>query len=248
MSLTITPVLSYWLLRSPSILGDEKDSFLLRGLKHGADRLICVSLRFAWPILAAATLAVAISALAVMQLESDFLPPFNEGAVQINVLLPAGTSLATSNQIAGRVEARLAEIDDLKAFVRKTGRAELDEHAEGVNVSEFVATVNSDSHRSREGIIYEINEALSDIPGIVTSVEQPLAHLISHMLSGVKAQVAIKLYGDDLDELRRQAKSMKGGHRGCRRSARPASRTTGDRRPTTDRGRWKKTQGLWTAA
>ena len=209
VSLTITPVLSYWLLRSPSILGDEKDSFLLRGLKHGADRLICVSLRFAWPILAAATLAVAISALAVMQLESDFLPPFNEGAVQINVLLPAGTSLATSNQIAGRVEARLAEIDDLKAFVRKTGRAELDEHAEGVNVSEFVATVNSDSHRSREGIIYEINEALSDIPGIVTSVEQPLAHLISHMLSGVKAQVAIKLYGDDLDELRRQAKSMK---------------------------------------
>ena len=209
VSLTITPVLSYWLLRSPSILGDEKDSFLLRGLKHGADRLIRVSLRFAWPILAAATLAVAISALAVMQLESDFLPPFNEGAVQINVLLPAGTSLATSNQIAGRVEARLAEIDDLKAFVRKTGRAELDEHAEGVNVSEFVATVNSDSHRSREGIIYEINEALSDIPGIVTSVEQPLAHLISHMLSGVKAQVAIKLYGDDLDELRRQAKSMK---------------------------------------
>jgi len=209
VSLTITPVLSYWLLRSPSILGDEKDSFLLRGLKHGADRLIRVSLRFAWPILAAATLAVAISALAVMQLESDFLPPFNEGAVQINVLLPPGTSLATSNQIAGRVEARLAEIDDLKAFVRKTGRAELDEHAEGVNVSEFVATVNSDSHRSREGIIYEINEALSDIPGIVTSIEQPLAHLISHMLSGVKAQVAIKLYGDDLDELRRQAKSMK---------------------------------------
>jgi CzcA family heavy metal efflux pump len=209
VSLTITPVLSYWLLRGPSILGNKKDSFLLRGLKHGADRLIRVSLRFAWPILAAATLAVAISALAVMQLESDFLPPFNEGAVQINVLLPPGTSLATSNQIAGRVEARLAEIDDLKAFVRKTGRAELDEHAEGVNVSEFVATVNSDSHRSREGIIYEINEALSDIPGIVTSVEQPLAHLISHMLSGVKAQVAIKLYGDDLDELRRQAKSMK---------------------------------------
>ena len=209
VSLTITPVLSYWLLRGPSILGDEKDSFLLRGLKHGADRLIRVSLRFAWPILAAATLAVAISALAVVQLDRDFLPPFNEGAVQINVLLPPGTSLATSNQIAERVEARLAQIDDLKAFVRKTGRAELDEHAEGVNVSEFVATVNSDSHRSREEIIYEINEALSDIPGIVTSVEQPLAHLISHMLSGVKAQVAIKLYGDDLDELRRQAKSMK---------------------------------------
>ena len=208
VSLTVTPVLSYWLLRGSSILGEEKDSWLLCRLKTGADRLIRFSLRFAWPILAAATLVVGLSALAMLRLENDFLPPFNEGAVQINVLLPPDASLATSGQIAKQVEVRLAQIDDLKSFVRKTGRAELDEHAEGVNVSELVASVNPDSERSREEIIDEINEALADIPGIVTAVEQPLAHLISHMLSGVKAQVAIKLYGDDLDELLRQAKGM----------------------------------------
>ena len=103
----------------------------------------------------------------------------------------------------------MAELQDLVAFVRKTGRAELDEHAEGVNVSEFVATVDPNTERSREEVIEEISEALADIPGIVTAVEQPLAHLISHMLSGVKAQVAIKLFGDDLDELRRQAEGIR---------------------------------------
>ncbi|QDS97059.1 efflux RND transporter permease subunit [Adhaeretor mobilis] len=208
VSLTVTPVLSYWLLRGSSTEGEERDSLLLRGLKAVADKVIRLSLRVAWPILVLATIVVGISGWALLRLENDFLPPFNEGAVQINVLLPPGTSLATSNKVAARVEQRLAQLDDLVAFVRKTGRAELDEHAEGVNVSEFVATVDPNTERSREEVIEAISEALADIPGIVTAVEQPLAHLISHMLSGVKAQVAIKLFGDDLDELRRQAKGI----------------------------------------
>lgn len=209
VSLTVTPVLSYWLLRGRNSKSEERDGFLLRGLKAIADVVIRLSLRLSWPILVVAAIAVAISGWAVLRLESDFLPPFNEGAVQINVLLPPGTSLETSNRVAARVERRLARIDDLISFVRKTGRAELDEHAEGVNVSEFVATVDPNTERSREEVIEEISEALADIPGIVTAVEQPLAHLISHMLSGVKAQVAIKLFGDDLDELRRQAEGIK---------------------------------------
>lgn len=209
VSLTVTPVLSYWLLRGSSIEGEEKDGLLLRALKWFADKVIRLSLRLSLPILTAASLAVAIAGWGVLQLENDFLPPFNEGAVQINVLLPPGTSLATSNDVARRVEQRLAKIEDLTAFVRKTGRAELDEHAEGVNVSEIVATVDPLTERSREEVLEEIDEALADIPGIVTAVEQPLAHLISHMLSGVKAQVAIKIFGDDLDELRRQAQGVK---------------------------------------
>ena len=208
VSLTITPVLSYWLLRGSAIQEDERDSLLLRVLKAIADRVIRVSLRLAWPILGAAIVAVGIAAWALLQLESDFLPPFNEGAVQINVILPPGTSLATSSKIAQRVEQRLARIEDLITFTRKTGRAELDEHVEGVNVTELIATVDPRSQRSREEVIDDISDALGDIPGIVTSVEQPLAHLISHMLSGVKAQVAIKLFGDDLDELRRQANNI----------------------------------------
>ncbi|MAT73093.1 MAG: CusA/CzcA family heavy metal efflux RND transporter [Planctomycetaceae bacterium] len=210
VSLTVTPVMGYWLLsnvRGEQI--EERDGLLLRGLKAVADRVIRVSLSTSWLVLAVAATAVAVSGWGMLQLERDFLPPFNEGAVQINVLLPPGASLATSNDIARRVETRLSELDDIAAFVRRTGRAELDEHAEGVNVTEFIATISPESDRSREEVIHEIDEALADIPGIVTAVEQPLAHLISHMLSGVKAQVAIKLYGDDLEILRREANRMK---------------------------------------
>lgn len=210
VSLTITPVLSYWLLRHQGGSGEEKDGLVLRVLKAVADRVIRISLRLSWLVLMLALAAAAVAGWAMFRLESDFLPPFNEGAVQINVLLPPGTSLATSNQVAKKVEARLVEFEDLKTFVRKTGRAELDEHAEGVNVTEVIATVSPDSERSREEVIEEVSDALADIPGIVVSVEQPLAHLISHMLSGVKAQVAIKLYGDDLDQLRRQAEGIRG--------------------------------------
>lgn len=209
VSLTVTPVLSYWLLKHRAGGEHGRDAWLLRGLKALAGKVIQASLRLAWTVLFLAFMAVAAAGWGMLKLESDFLPPFNEGAVQINVLLPPGTSLATSGQIAQRVEARLAEIDDLVAFVRKTGRAELDEHAEGVNVTEYVATVDPASEQSRAEVIEEISEALADIPGVVTAVEQPLAHLISHMLSGVKAQVAIKLYGDDLDILRRQAEGIR---------------------------------------
>ncbi len=208
VSLTVTPVLSYWLLGSAKIGHGENDGFVLRVLKAIADKVMALSLKLAWPILALAFTGVLIAGWGMFRLESDFLPPFNEGAVQINVVLPPGTSLAKSNQVAARVERRLQEINDIDAFVRKTGRAELDEHAEGVNVTEFVATIDPHTERSREEVIDEISEAMADIPGIVTAVEQPLAHLISHMLSGVKAQVAIKLYGDDLDVLRREAKKM----------------------------------------
>ena len=83
--------------------------------------------------------------------------------------------------------------------MRKTGRAELDEHAAGVNTSEFIANINPDSKKTRQEILEEIRDAVTGIPGVVVSVEQPLAHLISHMLSGVKAQVGIKLYGENLD-------------------------------------------------
>ncbi|GAA4436158.1 efflux RND transporter permease subunit [Bremerella cremea] len=208
VSLTVTPVLSYWLLGNANLGHDDKDGLILRVLKAVADKVMAFSLNLAWPILALASVGVMIAGWGMLQLESDFLPPFNEGAVQVNVILPPGTSLAKTNEVAARVETRIQELDDIEAFVRKTGRAELDEHAEGVNMTEFVATIDPNTERSREEVIDEISEALADIPGIVTAVEQPLAHLISHMLSGVKAQVAIKLYGDDLDVLRREAKKM----------------------------------------
>jgi HME family heavy-metal exporter len=209
VSLTVTPVLSYWFLGNSKLVEHEEDSFVLRSLKWVAEKIIRLSLRIPKIILLSTVVMVCLSLVALLRLDRDFLPPFNEGAMQVNVLLPPGTSLATSNQVASQVEARLQKIAEIEAFVRKTGRAELDEHAEGVNVTEIIATISPDTERSREEVIEEIGEALADIPGIVTAVEQPLAHLISHMLSGVKAQVAIKLYGDDLDVLRREAEKMK---------------------------------------
>ncbi len=208
VSLTVTPVLSYWLLAGAKFSHVERDSFVLRGLKKIAAWAMNASLRLPASVLLFSTLAVAISCFALYRLERDFLPPFNEGAVQVNILMPPGSSLETSNEASAMVERKLQEIDDLVAFVRKTGRAELDEHAEGVNVTEMIASFDPASTRSREEILADIREKLADVPGIVVSVEQPLAHLISHMLSGVKAQVGIKIYGDDLNVLRRKAKQM----------------------------------------
>ncbi|QEG01522.1 Cobalt-zinc-cadmium resistance protein CzcA [Stieleria maiorica] len=209
VSLTVTPVLSYWLLGSRKLTAHEKDGFVLRGVKWVGNKVIRFSLLFPRFNLAVTAVLVALAALFVFRLERDFLPPFNEGAVQLNVVLPPGTSLETSNDIAGRVENRLKQIEDIEQFVRRTGRAELDEHAEGVNMSEFILELDPESPRSREEQLEEIREAMADIPGIVTAVEQPLAHLISHMLSGVKAQIGMKIYGDDLDTLRRKAEEMK---------------------------------------
>ncbi|MCA9146446.1 MAG: efflux RND transporter permease subunit [Planctomycetales bacterium] len=209
VSLTVTPVLSYWLLHRAKFMADERESFVLRGLKRLAGILIRGSVSQPPLVLALATLAVFAAGVGMWQLESDFLPPFNEGAVQLNVLLPPGTSLQKSNEIAATVQRRLGEVEDLQTLVSKTGRAELDEHAEGVNTTEMIASFDPRSTRAREEILEDLRLRLNDIPGIVISVEQPLSHLISHMLSGVKAQVAIKLYGDDLDMLRRKAAEMK---------------------------------------
>lgn len=209
VSLTVTPVLSYWLLGYAQLTEREEDPLVLRGLKTIADRVIQFSLQFPQLNLFMTLALVAAAMLALLRLDRDFLPPFNEGAVQINVLLPPGTSLTRSTEVARQVDERLKQLDDITAFVTRTGRAEQDEHVMNVNVTEIIATINPNTSRSRKEVIDEISEALADIPGIVTAVEQPLAHLISHMLSGVKAQVAVKIYGDDLDVLRQQADRMK---------------------------------------
>ena len=209
VSLTVTPVLSYWLLPQAKFMAHDKDGALLRSLKWIAGYVIRFSVRHPWPILGAVSVAVVISLVTVTQLGRDFLPPFNEGSVQVNVLLPPGTSLAASNHIAGMVDDRIKTVKGVVAFGRRTGRAELDEHAEGVNVSEIIVSFDPKSGRSREEVLAELREELTQIPGVIISAEQPLAHLISHMLSGVKAQVGIKLFGDDLTILRNKANEIK---------------------------------------
>jgi CzcA family heavy metal efflux pump len=209
VSLTVTPVLSYWLLPNARFMAEEKDGLLLRWLKTLGGAVIRFSVGHPWPILLAVLVAVTISGVTVTQLGRDFLPPFDEGTVQVNVMVAPGTSLEASNRIGQMADERLLQVPGVVTVARRTGRAELDEHAMGVNVSEIIVSIDPDSGRSREEVLDDIRHQLADVPGTVVSAEQPLQHLISHMLSGVQAQVAIKLYGDDLATLRRTANAMK---------------------------------------
>jgi len=215
VSLTVTPVLSYWLLSSESRHVQEIDGPLLRLLKWGASKVIWFSLSFPRLNLTVVALAVAVAGVCVVRLDRDFLPPFNEGAIQLNVLLPPGTSLATCIEINRVVENRLTENPDVITFVRRTGRAELDEHAEPVSASEYILELDPNSPRSRDEQQTAIRDAMADIPGVVTAVEQPISHLISHMISGVKAQIGIKIYGDDLDILRQKAEQVQASIQGA---------------------------------
>lgn len=209
VSLTVTPVLAYLLLGHARLTERERDGFVLRALKAVGNKVIRFSLTFPRFNLTVTAAAVGLAAVFLVHLERDPLPPFNEGAMQLNVVLPPGTSLQQSSAINRQVERRLQKIADIIQFVRRTGRAELDEHAEGVHMSEYILELDPTSGQTREEQLNEIRTAMDEIPGINTAVEQPIAHLISHMISGVKAQIGIKLYGDDLDFLRRTAEQMK---------------------------------------
>jgi HME family heavy-metal exporter len=135
--------------------------------------VIRFSLALPWFNLSVTVALVVLAGLFLSRLERDFLPPFNEGTVQLNVVLPPGTSLAASNGINRTVESALMEIPDVQRFVRRTGRAELDEHAEGVNMSEYLIELDPNSSRSREQQLQSIRSSMDQIPGIVTATEHP---------------------------------------------------------------------------
>ena len=146
---------------------------------------------------------------------SEFLPPFNEGSAQINLVLPPGTSLETSDRFGRTMEQVVMGVDGVVSAGRRSGRAEGDEHAEGVNFSEVIVSFDPESGRSRAEVLAEIRKDMEQVfPGVATSVEQPLAHLLSHLLSGVYAQVAVKVFGDDLPTLRRIGKEVETALRG----------------------------------
>jgi CzcA family heavy metal efflux pump len=218
VSLTVTPVLSYYLLAPAKPAGREKDGLLVRGLKWLAGYLVRFSMAFAPLLLALTWVLVAYCGWRLTTLGADFLPAFNEGSVQVNVTLPAGASLDASNQSTRPIDVMLRGLrksaanpdGPLLEFVRKTGRAELDEHAEPPNTNEYVVTLNPASGKTRREIIEELQKGIKDeVPGVDVEVEQPLAHLISHMISGSTAQIAVKLYGDDLDTLEKTANQIK---------------------------------------
>ena len=218
VSLTVTPVLSYYLLPQSPAVHHEQDGLLLRILKSLATPLIRFSMAVPGLLLVATWLCVAFAGWELSRLGRDFLPPFDEGSVQVNVTLPPGSSLDASNQVSALIDAKLRGLQktddqpngEIIHFVRRTGRAEMDEHAAPVNTSEYILSINPHCGRHRDEIIKELLAELgSEVPGVAIEVEQPLAHLISHMVSGVYAQIAIKVYGDDLDVLIQTADRIK---------------------------------------
>jgi len=218
VSLTVTPVLSYYMLPQSRATHVEQDGLLLRAFKWAASYLVRLSMAFPTWLLLLTWLMVAVAGWKMSQLGRNFLPEFDEGSVQINLTLPPGSSLNASNQVSGLIDAKLREMQtspknpngEILHFVRRTGRADMDEHASPVNAGEYILSMNPNSGRHRDEILDELLEKLGDeVPGVDIEVEQPLSHLISHMVSGVYAQIAIKIHGDDLDTLQRLAERVK---------------------------------------
>ena len=219
VSLTVTPVLSYYLLPASSRRRTRSDSWLLRILKRLATPIIRLSMHpLGFITVCMITLLLAgFGSLAAWRIGKDFLPPFDEGASQLNLFLPAGASLENSKLISEladrRLKTQLQSSENLQGPIQwytcKNGRAEDDEHVMGVNVTEYTLSLNPANKRSQDEMVELLTELADDIPGVEVEVEQPIAHLISHMLSGVNAEIGIKIYGDDLSMLRRIAGQVK---------------------------------------
>jgi len=210
VALTVTPVLCYWLLGRTEARGDgEYGSRFVGLLRTAAARVARTSQRHAGLALGTVAALVLCAGVLVSTRGSTFLPAFNEGTAQVNLMLPPGTSLAATDRHGEALEDLLLGVEGVAHVARRTGRAAGDEHIMPVNVNEALVSFDPESPRGREEVIEEIRERLSArFPGIASETEQPLAHLLSHMLSGVTSQVAIKIEGESLERLREVAQEV----------------------------------------
>ncbi len=209
VALTLTPVMCNLLLsKDKHLLKAEKESFVSRKLKALYQRMLQQSFNHQRPILATITVLFIVALGLFFTLGRGFLPPFNEGSFTINVTALPGISLEESNKIGEKVDKILLSIPEIKTIARKTGRAELDEHSRGSNASEIEAPYEL-KDRSRAELAADIRKRLSDIPGVNIEIGQPISHRIDAMLSGTEAQIAIKIFGDDLSTLHNLATKIK---------------------------------------
>ncbi len=207
VSITLTPVMAYYLLPGMKRL-DEHEGWLVRTLKRGNRAALAVVFRRQKTLMAIALIGVLIAGWSATTLPRAFLPPFNEGTFTISMLFNPGISLAESHRVGLIAEKLIMEVPEVRAVGRRTGRAELDEHAEGVHSSEIEVDLNP-SDRAKTEIVADIRARLSILP-VAVNVGQPISHRLDHMLSGVRAQLALKIYGADLDTLRAVAEDLRG--------------------------------------
>lgn len=233
VSLTVTPVLGSFLLPNAKFLDEKEDPFLLRWLKRAFERILRITLRHAHAVLAAVTVLVTISVISIFWMGGEFLPPFNEGTLTITLQTEPGTSLTESNRVARRAEQMILQVPEVLSVSRRTGRAELDEHAEGVNSSEIDVRLQEHSRpktglayaalrmipvahlwgfehvgRPRDEVLSDIRERITSLPSVRLNIGQPISHRLDHIMSGVRAQIAVKIFGPDLQELRSAAQDV----------------------------------------
>lgn len=216
VALTLTPVLCSYLLRDPQ--GHEArrphDTRLVIWLKRRYEHVLLWAMGRPRRIILGVTAAlVVVTVVLFFTLGRSFLPPFNEGSFTINLATLPGVSFDESNRIGAQAERLLLQVPEVKAVARKTGRAELDEHSAGVNVSEMEVPFEL-ADRSKSEVMADIRRRLATLPGVAVEIGQPISHRIDAMLSGTKAGIAVKLFGPDLATLHALGLQIKGATQG----------------------------------
>ncbi|MBP6527158.1 MAG: efflux RND transporter permease subunit [Prevotella sp.] len=210
VALTLTPVLCSYLLGNRKNENKlEKEPFVARKLKEVYSKALSWTLHHKTVVLSVTGAMLIGSIVIFFSLGRSFLPPFNEGSFTVSVNTLPGISLEESDKMGGMVEKALLTIPEIQTVGRKTGRAELDEHALGVNVSEIEAPFTL-GERSKDEVLMEVREKMKAIPGISVEVGAPITHRIDAMLSGTRANIAIKLFGTDLNKMFSIGNQIKG--------------------------------------
>lgn len=207
VALTLTPALCALLLPRAAERGAAASAhqapFAVRWLLRGYRPLLVGAVRRPGLVIAGVLLGLAAALAVSPWLGRTFLPEFNEGALTISAVTLPGTSLAESDKLGRRVEEILLSFPEVASTARRTGRAELDEHAQDVHAAEIDVRLRSEAGgRAKEAFLAELRQKLTAVPGVVTTIGGPIAHRIDHMLSGTRASIAIKIFGDDLTGLR----------------------------------------------
>ena len=202
VALTLTPVLCLYLLgKGKEEIEMEKEPFVTRRIGGFYERLLTKAVAHPKPLFIVAGASLVLALVVFPFLGRSFLPSFNEGSFTVNVSALPGISLAMSDSIGRRAEMLMKEVPEVILTARKTGRAELDEHSLGSNVSEIEVPYRLDHGRSKREVMADIRKRLSTLPGVNIEIGQPISHRIDAMLSGSEAQIAVKIFGTDLDRL-----------------------------------------------
>ncbi|MCM2271764.1 MAG: efflux RND transporter permease subunit, partial [candidate division Zixibacteria bacterium] len=207
VAVTVTPAMSSWLLRKTSAK-QHGDGWLVRTLKQAYRPTLDFCLRRRWLVLGTSAVLAVLAIATLPFLGRSFLPEFNEGTLNISVATVPGTSLEESHKIGAMVEDILLAHPAVKSTARRTGRTEMDEHSMGSHAHELEVETDFSEHPKKE-VMEELRRQLTMVPGTVITIGQPISHRIDHMLSGTRANIAVKIFGTDLYQLRKLAEQVK---------------------------------------